>query len=57
MLAASPRLSGAYDQLFLVPDEMQGQPMVASIDENPTQLGQEPERVSGLPMNAQIILE
>jgi hypothetical protein len=31
--------------------------MASAISEDPEQLSQEPERVSGLPMNAQIILD
>lgn len=55
-LAASPELSEAYRRLSLGADDLQGQSMVAAISEDPEQLSQKPERSSGLPMNAQVIL-
>jgi hypothetical protein len=56
MLATSPQLSEACQRLSLGADELQGQPMVAEILESHEKLAQQPGRVSGLPMNAQIIL-
>jgi hypothetical protein len=56
-LATSPELNEAYRRLSLGVDDLQAQSMASAISEDPGQLSQEPERVSGLPMNAQIILD
>jgi hypothetical protein len=56
MLAASPELSEACQRLSLGADDVQGRKVAAPISEDPMQLVQEAGRVSGLPMNAQIIL-
>jgi hypothetical protein len=57
VLATSPELSEARQRLSLEMDSMQDQPMVPAISTALTELVQEPARVSGLPMNAQIILD
>jgi hypothetical protein len=57
MLAASPELSEACRRLLLGSDDAQVAPLLRTIAEDSTKLVHEPERVSGLPMNAQIILD
>jgi hypothetical protein len=55
-LAASPELSEAFRRLSLGAEDVEGEPMATEITEDPGQLVHEHERVSGLPMNAQITL-
>lgn len=57
MLAASPELSEARRRLSLGSDDDQIAPLLRAVSGGSTELVHEPERVSGLPMNAQIILD
>lgn len=57
MLAASPELSEARRQLSLGEDNLQGHATVAEVSGDAAQLALEPERSSGLPMNAETILD
>ena len=56
MLAASPELSEGYRRLSWTTEDAQCQPVARENCQGNTRLAQEPERVSGLPMNAQITL-
>jgi hypothetical protein len=56
MLAASPELSEAYQRLSWATEDTQSQPVAGENSQGNARLAQEPERVSGLPMNAQITL-
>jgi hypothetical protein len=55
-LAASTELTEAFRRLSLGAEDVQGEPMDTAITEDPGQLVREHERVSGLPMNAQVTL-
>ena len=57
MLAASPELSEACRRLSVGSDDDQVAPLLRAVSEGSTELVHDPERVSGLPMNAQIILD
>jgi len=56
MLAASPELNEAYRRLSWATENAQCQPVARENSQGNARLAQEPERVSGLPMNAQITL-
>jgi len=56
IVAASPELSDACQQLALADDDGQGTQLLKRSSEDSTQLVRESGRLSGLPRNAQVIL-